>query len=115
MTQPFGIGLVDGPGVVPRTFAWSGEPSGDRMRWFAGGLRAAMLDQGYTEVEQAGPEVAVVLHFVDPAGGAAVPAQERADVRRRARRAAGPARRRPSNRLPAARARAGEPVRDAEP
>ncbi len=68
MTQPFGIGLVDGPGVVPRTFAWSGEPSGDRMRWFAGGLRSAMLDQGYTEVEQAGPEVAVVLHFVDPAG-----------------------------------------------
>jgi ribulose-5-phosphate 4-epimerase/fuculose-1-phosphate aldolase len=68
MTQPFGIGLVDGPGVVPRTFAWSGAASGDRMRWFADGLRSAMLDQGYTEVEQAGPEVAVVLHFVDPAG-----------------------------------------------
>ena len=66
MTKPFGIGFVDGPGVAPRTFAWSGEPNGDRMRWFAEGLRAAMLDQGYTEVEQAGPEVAVVLHFVDP-------------------------------------------------
>jgi ribulose-5-phosphate 4-epimerase/fuculose-1-phosphate aldolase len=67
MTKPFGIGFIDGPGVVPRTFAWSGEPSGDRMRWFADGLRSAMLDQGYAEVEQAGPEVAVVLHFVDAA------------------------------------------------
>jgi ribulose-5-phosphate 4-epimerase/fuculose-1-phosphate aldolase len=66
MTKPFGIGLGDGPGVVPRTFAWSGEPSGDRMRWFADGLRMAMLEQGYTEVAQAGPEVAVVLHFLDP-------------------------------------------------
>jgi ribulose-5-phosphate 4-epimerase/fuculose-1-phosphate aldolase len=65
-TKPFGIGLVDGPGVVPRTFAWSGAATGDRMRWFADGLRTAMLDQGYTEVAQAGPEVAVVLHFLDP-------------------------------------------------
>jgi ribulose-5-phosphate 4-epimerase/fuculose-1-phosphate aldolase len=65
-TKPFGIGLVDGPGVVPRTFAWSGTATGDRMRWFADGLRTAMLDQGYTEVAQAGPEVAVVLHFLDP-------------------------------------------------
>ena len=66
MTEVFGIGLVEGAGVVPRTFAWSGQASGERMRWFADGLRSAMLDQGYTEVEQAGPEVAVVLHFVDP-------------------------------------------------
>jgi ribulose-5-phosphate 4-epimerase/fuculose-1-phosphate aldolase len=66
ITKPFGIGLVDGPGVVPRTFAWSGTATGDRMRWFADGLRTAMLDQGYTEVAQAGPEVAVVLHFLDP-------------------------------------------------
>jgi ribulose-5-phosphate 4-epimerase/fuculose-1-phosphate aldolase len=63
---PFGIGLADGPGVVPRTFAWSGEPTGERMRWFADGLRTAMLDQGYAEVAQAGPDVAVVLHFLDP-------------------------------------------------
>ena len=65
-STPFGIALVDGPGVVPRTFAWSGEPTGERMRWFADGLRAAMLDQGYTEVAQTGPDVAVVLHFLDP-------------------------------------------------
>ena len=36
------------------------------MRWFAAGLRAAMLDQGYTEMAAPGPEVAVVLHFLDP-------------------------------------------------
>jgi ribulose-5-phosphate 4-epimerase/fuculose-1-phosphate aldolase len=63
---PFGIGLVDGPGVAPRTFAWSGRPTGERMEWFAEGLRVAMLDQGYTEVAQAGPDVAMVLHFLDP-------------------------------------------------
>jgi ribulose-5-phosphate 4-epimerase/fuculose-1-phosphate aldolase len=67
VTDPIGIGLADGAGVVPRTFAWSGEPDGDRMRWFAEGLRAAMLDQGYTEVARPGPDVAVVLHFLDPA------------------------------------------------
>jgi ribulose-5-phosphate 4-epimerase/fuculose-1-phosphate aldolase len=60
-----GVGAM-GAGVVPRTFAWSGEAGGDRMRWFAAGLRAAMLDQGYTEMDAPGPEVAVVLHFLDP-------------------------------------------------
>ena len=52
--------------VVPRTFAWSGEADGDRMRWFAEGLRRVMLEQGYTEVDAPGPDVAVVLHFLDP-------------------------------------------------
>lgn len=61
------IAIADGTGVLPRTFAWSGAPAGERMRWFADGLRTAMLDQGYTEMAQAGPEVAVVLHFLDPA------------------------------------------------
>src|SRR3954447_12660670 len=67
MSKTAGIGLVDRRGVVPRTFAWSGEPQGERLRWFAAGLRDVMLDQGYTEVDTPGPEVAVVLHFVDPA------------------------------------------------
>ncbi len=62
---PRGVG-APAADVMPRTFAWSGEPGGDRLRWFAAGLRAAMLDQGYTEVSTPGPEVAVVLHFVDP-------------------------------------------------
>jgi ribulose-5-phosphate 4-epimerase/fuculose-1-phosphate aldolase len=66
MTQTAGIGVVDRRAVVPRTFAWSGEPSGERLRWFAAGLREVMLDQGYTEVDAPGPDVAVVLHFVDP-------------------------------------------------
>ena len=66
MSQTAGIGVVDRRVVVPRTFAWSGEPQGDRLRWFAAGLRAVMLEQGYTEVEAPGPDVAVVLHFVDP-------------------------------------------------
>jgi ribulose-5-phosphate 4-epimerase/fuculose-1-phosphate aldolase len=67
MSETAGIGVVDRRVVVPRTFAWSGEPTGERLRWFADGLRAVMLDQGYTEVAAPGPEVAVVLHFVDPA------------------------------------------------
>jgi ribulose-5-phosphate 4-epimerase/fuculose-1-phosphate aldolase len=66
MTQTAGIGVVDRRAVVPRTFAWSGEPSGERLRWFAAGLRELMLDQGYTEVDAPGPDVAVVMHFVDP-------------------------------------------------
>jgi ribulose-5-phosphate 4-epimerase/fuculose-1-phosphate aldolase len=66
MTQTAGIGVVDRRAVTPRTFAWSGEPAGERLRWFAAGLREVMLDQGYTEVDAPGPEVAVVLHFVDP-------------------------------------------------
>jgi ribulose-5-phosphate 4-epimerase/fuculose-1-phosphate aldolase len=66
MSLTAGIGVVDRGGVVPRTFAWSGAPQGERLRWFAAGLREVMLDQGYTEVDAPGPEVAVVLHFVDP-------------------------------------------------
>jgi ribulose-5-phosphate 4-epimerase/fuculose-1-phosphate aldolase len=66
MTHTAGIGVVDRRAVIPRTFAWSGEPRGERLRWFAAGLREVMLDQGYTEVDTPGPDVAVVLHFVDP-------------------------------------------------
>lgn len=66
MTQTAGIGVIDRRAVVPRTFAWSGEPRGERLRWFAAGLREVMLEQGYTEVDSPGPDVAVVLHFVDP-------------------------------------------------
>jgi ribulose-5-phosphate 4-epimerase/fuculose-1-phosphate aldolase len=66
MSHTAGIGVVDRRVVVPRTFAWSGEPQGERLRWFAAGLREVMLDQGYTEVDAPGPDVAVVLHFVDP-------------------------------------------------
>src|ERR1700755_709833 len=61
------IAVADGSGVIPRTFAWSGDVGGERMRWLTQGLRTVMLDQGYTEVAAPGPEVAVVLHVLDPA------------------------------------------------
>ena len=116
MTQPFGIGFVDGPGVVPRTFAWSGEPSGDRMRWFADGLRSVMLDQGYTEVEQAGSRRGCRAALRRPGGG-------RGRIGARTRRPSSSrwpsCRRHPTTSLrdglSAARAGAGQPVRDGEP
>jgi hypothetical protein len=61
------IAVADGSGVIPRTFAWSGNVAGERMRWLTEGLRGVMLEQGYTEVAEPGPEVAVVLHVLDPA------------------------------------------------
>src|SRR4051794_25808491 len=66
VSQTTAVGLSEAV-VAPRTFAWSGSARGRRMRWFASGLRSAMLDQGYTEVGSPGPEVQVVLHFVDAA------------------------------------------------
>lgn len=67
MGQTTAIGVAAANSVIPRTFAWSGAPTGARLRWLAEGLRAVMLEHGYTEVDAPGPEVAVVLHFVDPA------------------------------------------------
>jgi ribulose-5-phosphate 4-epimerase/fuculose-1-phosphate aldolase len=66
MSQTTAIGVVTASSVVPRTFAWNGEPTGTRSRWLAEGLRTVLLEHGYTEVAVPGPEVAVVLHFVDP-------------------------------------------------
>jgi len=37
-----------------------------RRKALAEGLRTVMLEHGYTEVATPGPEVAVVLHFLDP-------------------------------------------------
>src|SRR5918996_2911695 len=65
-TAPQSIGLADRSTVDDRTFAWNGEPLSDRMRWFVGGLRGVMLEQGYEEREAPGPEVQVVLHHLDP-------------------------------------------------
>jgi ribulose-5-phosphate 4-epimerase/fuculose-1-phosphate aldolase len=66
MSQAAGVGILPGGGVIPRTFAWSGAPGGTRSEWFATGLRAVMLEHGYAEVDTPGPDVAVVLHFLDP-------------------------------------------------
>jgi ribulose-5-phosphate 4-epimerase/fuculose-1-phosphate aldolase len=61
-----GAGLAVASPVVARTFAWSGAARGTRMAWFATGLRDALVEHGYREVAP-GPDVQVVLHFVDPA------------------------------------------------
>jgi ribulose-5-phosphate 4-epimerase/fuculose-1-phosphate aldolase len=66
MGQTTAIGVAAANSVIPRTFAWNGEPPGARLRWLAEGLHDVMLEHGYTEVDTPGPEVAVVLHFVDP-------------------------------------------------
>jgi len=66
MGQTTAIGVAAANSVIPRTFAWSGEPTGGRLRWLAEGLRDVMLEHGYAEVDAPGPEVAVVLHFIDP-------------------------------------------------
>ena len=109
------IAIADGSGVLPRTFAWSGEPAGERMRWFADGLRAAMLDQGYTEVPKAGPEVAVVLHFLDPANARPYRRKNAPTFVVALAELDAPPDRPPPHRLPAARARPGQPVRDGQP
>ena len=105
MSQTAGIGVVDRRVVVPRTFAWSGEPQGDRLRWFAAGLREVMLDQGYTEVETPGPDVAVVLHFVDPDAAKPYRRKNAPTFVVALAELDAPARRHAPHRLPAARAR----------
>ncbi|HZR15177.1 MAG TPA: class II aldolase/adducin family protein [Acidimicrobiia bacterium] len=50
-----------------RTFAWNGDAGEPLSKWFAEGLRARMLDAGYRECPEPGPDVHVVLHHVDPA------------------------------------------------
>ena len=116
MSQTAGIGVVDRRAVVPRTFAWSGEPQGRSTALVRGRACARSCSTRATPRSSTpGPDVAVVLHFVDPDAAQALPAQERAHVRGRARRARRAARRHAPHRLPAARARAREPVRDGEP
>jgi hypothetical protein len=43
---PASVGLAQSS-VQERTFAWSGDSDGDRMRWFADGLGRALVDHGY--------------------------------------------------------------------
>ena len=63
--QPTSVALADRSSVKERTFAWSGDASDDRMRWFVDGLRQAMVERGYEELAAPGPEVQVVLHHLD--------------------------------------------------
>lgn len=64
--QPTSVALADRSAVQERTFAWSGEADRDRMRWFANGLRRAMVERGYEELAAPGPGVQVVFHHLDP-------------------------------------------------
>jgi Class II Aldolase and Adducin N-terminal domain len=59
-----GIGLARA-GVDPRSFALHGDGATPRVRWFVDGLRRLMLERGYHELPEAGPEVQVVLNRID--------------------------------------------------
>ena len=108
-----GIGLAQAT-VDPRSFALDGDGSTPRLRWFTEGLRRLMIERGYHEHPEPGPEVQVVLNRIDPERPRPVPAQIGADVRRRPRRRRHAARRRAARRLPAAGAGARQPGRDGE-
>ena len=59
-----GIGLARAT-VEPRSFAAYGADGTPRMRWFTDGLRRLMIEQGYHELPEPGPEVQVVLNRLD--------------------------------------------------
>ena len=60
-----GIGLAQAT-VDPRSFALYGDGSTPRVRWFTDGLRRLMIERGYHEHPEPGPEVQVVLNRIDP-------------------------------------------------
>jgi ribulose-5-phosphate 4-epimerase/fuculose-1-phosphate aldolase len=60
-----GIGLAQAT-VDPRSFALYGEGDTPRMRWFIEGLCRLMLERGYHQLPEPGPEVQVVVNRVDP-------------------------------------------------
>jgi ribulose-5-phosphate 4-epimerase/fuculose-1-phosphate aldolase len=59
-----GIGLAQAS-VDPRSFALYGEGHTPRMRWFVEGLRRLMLERGYHQLPEPGPEVQVVVNRVE--------------------------------------------------
>jgi hypothetical protein len=59
-----GIGLAQAS-VDRRSFALYGDGATPRMRWFVEGLRRLMLERGYHELAEPGPEVQVVLNRID--------------------------------------------------
>ena len=58
------IGLAQAS-VDPRSFALYGDEGTPRMRWFTEGLRRLMLERGYHQLAEPGPEVQVVLNRID--------------------------------------------------
>jgi ribulose-5-phosphate 4-epimerase/fuculose-1-phosphate aldolase len=60
-----GIGLAQAS-VDLQSFALYGDSSTPRLRWFTEGLRRLMIERGYHQVPEPGPEVQVVLNRIDP-------------------------------------------------
>jgi len=60
-----GIGLAQAT-VDPRSFALHGDGRNPRLRWFTEGLQRLMVERGYHQHAEAGPEVQVVLNRIDP-------------------------------------------------
>ncbi len=60
-----GIGLAQST-VDLRSFALYGDGSSTRLGWFAEGLRRLMIERGYHQLPEPGPEVQVVLNRIDP-------------------------------------------------
>jgi ribulose-5-phosphate 4-epimerase/fuculose-1-phosphate aldolase len=59
-----GIGLAEAR-VEPRSFAAYGADGTPRMHWFTDCLRLLMIEQGYHELPEPGPEVQIVLNRLD--------------------------------------------------
>jgi ribulose-5-phosphate 4-epimerase/fuculose-1-phosphate aldolase len=60
-----GIGLAQ-TSVDLRSFALYGDGGTPRAGWFTEGLRRLMIERGYHELPEPGPEVQVVLNRIDP-------------------------------------------------
>ncbi len=64
--HPPPVALTARDAVVARTFARNGDRGDPRLDWFVDGLRGVMAAAGYSERDQPGPDVQVVLHDIDP-------------------------------------------------
>ena len=64
--QLVGGGLAGALRVEPETFAVHGVVGGARLDWFVSGLADTLAQRGFHRRAEAGPDVQVVLHRVDP-------------------------------------------------
>ena len=60
-------GVAERGRVQDRTFARNGEAPDARLAWLVDGISSVMAGRGYTEHPAPGPEIQVVLHFLDVA------------------------------------------------
>ena len=61
-----GGGLAGAGRVEPASFATHGDTVDDRLEWFVAGLADALESRGFHRRPDAGPDVQVVLHRIDP-------------------------------------------------